>query len=115
RDTYGPVKSGLLLSALDRTTLSPLSIRPAPPAGIRRGDRSGQPWSALTGANPQLDENLLRIFYTLTQITGDARYAKVADEELSWFFMNTLSPKTDWLQWGEHRAWDRVADRTVSG
>src|SRR4051794_40634685 len=54
RDSYGPVKSGLLLSALDRTTLAPLTIRPAPPAGIRRGDRSGQPWSALTGANPHL-------------------------------------------------------------
>src|SRR5829696_1340961 len=64
RDSFGPVKSGLLLSALDRTNLSPLTIRPAPPAGIRRGDRSGQPWSAMTGANPHLDENLLRILYS---------------------------------------------------
>jgi hypothetical protein len=37
RDIYGPHKSGLLLSALDRTTLAPLRVRPAPPAGIRRG------------------------------------------------------------------------------
>ena len=36
RDTYGPQKSGLLLSALDRTTLAPLKGRPAPPGGIRR-------------------------------------------------------------------------------
>jgi len=115
RDTYGPAKSGLILSALDRTTLSPLTIRPAPPAGIRRGDRSGPPWSALTGANPHLDENLLRIFYTLTPMTGDAKYAKVADEELSWFFKNTLSPKTDLLPWGEHLSWDCVADKPISG
>src|SRR4051794_848519 len=82
RDTYGPLKSGLLLSALDRTTLAPLTSRPAPPAGIRRGDRSGRPWSALTGANPHLDENLLRVLYALSQITGDKKYEIVADEEL---------------------------------
>src|SRR6266850_5246095 len=115
RDNFGPGKSGLLLSALDRTTLSPLTIRPAPPAGIRRGDRSGQPWSAMTGANPHLDENLLRILYTLTLITGDSKYAKVADEELTWFFKNTLSQKTDLLPWGEHLSWDVVADKPISG
>jgi len=115
RDNFGPVKSGLLLSALDRTTLSPLKIRPAPPAGVRRGDRSGQPWSAMTGANPHLDENLVRILYTLTQITGDSKYAKVADEELTWFFKNTLSSKTDLLPWGEHLSWDCVADKPISG
>src|SRR5204862_3028862 len=72
RDTYGPQKSGLLLSALDRTTLAPLKVRPAPPGGIRRGDRPGRPWSAMNGANPHLDQNLLRILYTLTEITGEA-------------------------------------------
>ena len=36
RDTYGPQKSGLLLSALDRTTLAPLTSRPAPPGGLPR-------------------------------------------------------------------------------
>ena len=73
RDTYGPQKSGLLLSALDRTTLAPLKVRPAPPGGIRRGDRSGRLWVEMNGANPMLDQNLLRVFYTLTEITGDRR------------------------------------------
>src|SRR5688500_13452644 len=77
RDTYGPQKSGLLLSALDRTTLAPLNVRPAAPGGIRRGDRPGRAWTAMNGANPQLDQNLLRILYTLTEITGERRYAKV--------------------------------------
>src|SRR5580765_6267533 len=90
RDTYGPQKSGLLLSALDRTTLAPLQVRPAPPGGIRPGDRPGRPWVEMDGANPHLDQNLLRILYTLTEITGDAHYAKVADEELSWFLQNTM-------------------------
>jgi hypothetical protein len=115
RDTYGPQKSGLLLSALDRTTLKPLEVRPSPPAGIRRGDRPGRAWSAMNGANPQLDQNLLRVFYTLTAITGDPRYAAVADEELAWFFHNTLSPRTSLLPWGEHLSWDVIHDAPISG
>src|SRR5678815_5778043 len=115
RDTYGPQKSGLLLSALDRTTLAPLKVRPAPPGGIRRGDRPGRPWVEMNGANPMLDQNLLRVFYTLTEITGVTRYGKVADEELTWFFNNTMSPKTSLLAWGEHLSWDVILDVPISG
>ncbi|MBI2925532.1 MAG: hypothetical protein HYY24_07495 [Verrucomicrobia bacterium] len=115
RDTYGPAKSGLLLSALDRTTLAPLKVRPAPPAGIRRGDRPGRAWVEMNGANPMLDQNLLRVFYTLTEITGDPRYAKVADEELTWFFNHTMSPQTSLLPWGEHLSWDVLLDLPISG
>jgi len=115
RDTYGPQKSGLLLSALDRTTLGPLKVRPAPPGGIRRGDRPGRPWVEMNGANPMLDQNLLRVFYTLSELTGDARYAKAADEELTWFFNNTLSPMTSLLPWGEHLSWDVIHDVPISG
>jgi hypothetical protein len=115
RDTYGPQPSGLLLSALDRTTLAPLKVRPAPPGGIRRGDRPGRPWVEMNGANPMLDQNLLRVFYTLTEITGDARYARVADEELTWFFHHTMSPTTSLLPWGEHLSWDVIHDVPISG
>jgi hypothetical protein len=115
RDTYGPQKSGLLLSALDRRSLGPLKVRPAPPGGIRRGDRSGRPWVEMNGANPMLDQNLLRVFYTLSEVMSDARYAKVADEELSWFFNNTMSPKTSLLPWGEHLSWDVILDVPISG
>src|SRR5262245_18724643 len=115
RDYYGPQKSGLLLSALDRTTLAPLTSRPAPPGGIRRGDRSGRPWSAMNGANPHLDQNLLRVLYTLTEITGEPGYAKVADDELTWFFNHTMSAKTSLLPWGEHLSWDVIYDVPISG
>ncbi len=115
RDTYGPVKTGLFLSALDRATLAPLTVRPAAPAGIRRGDRPGRAWSAMNGANPHLDQNLLRILYTLSEITGEPRYASAADEELSWFFGHALSPATSLLPWGEHLSWDVVYDRPISG
>lgn len=115
RDTYGPQKTGLLLSALDRRTLGLLEVRPAPPGGIRRGDRPGRPWVEMNGANPMLDQNLLRVFYTLSDITGDARYATVADEELTWFFQHTMSPQTSLLPWGEHLSWDVVHDVPISG
>ncbi len=114
RDTYGDQKSGLLLSALDRSSLKVLEIRPAPPAGVRRGDRVGLPWRRLAGANPHLDQNLLRVLYTLSEITGEARYREVADHELKWFFENTQSPVTGLLPWGEHLCWDVLLDRPVS-
>lgn len=114
RDIYGDQKSGLLLSAFDRSTLKPLTVRPSPPGGIRREDRSGLPWLALVGANPQLDQNLLRILYTLTEITGDTRYSQTADHELQWFFKNAQSPATGLLPWGEHLCWDVMLDKPVS-
>ena len=115
RDVYGSPKTGLLLSALDRNPIGLLKVRPAPPGGIRRGDRPGRPWVEMNGANPHLDENLLRIFYTLSEITGEARYVKVADEELTWFFKNAMSPKTSLLPWGEHLSWDVRQDIPISG
>jgi hypothetical protein len=115
RDTYGPQKSGLLLSALDRASLQPLKVRPAPPAGIRRGDRPGRAWVEMNGANLMLDQNLLRILYALSELTREPRYAQVADEELSWFFQNTMSPKTSLLPWGEHLSWDVMLDVPISG
>jgi hypothetical protein len=114
RDTYGPVKSGLFLSALDRRTLAPLEIRPAPPGGIRRGDRAGLPWGRLVGANPHNDENFLRALYALTEITTDRRYAAAARHEIEWFFKNTQSAVTGLLPWGEHMSWDVMIDQPVS-
>src|SRR5262245_40117873 len=73
RDKFGPQSSEMFLSALDRTTLTPLTVRPAPPAGIRREDRVGLPWEALVGANPQHDENLLRVLYVLSGLSGDKK------------------------------------------
>jgi hypothetical protein len=115
RDEYGSEKSGLFLSALDRTPLKPLTVRPSPPGGIRRGDRPGRAWSAMNGANPQLDENFLRVLYALSEITKEPRYREAADHELTWFFNHTLSPKTSLLPWGEHLSWDVMLDVPISG
>ncbi len=115
RDSYGEQKSGLLLSALDRGTLKPLTLRPEPPGGIRREDRAGLPWRRLSGANPQLDQNLLRVLYTLSDMTGEPRYRQVADHEVQWFFRHAQSAATGVLPCGEHLAWDVFLDCPISG
>ena len=113
RDTFGPQKTGLFLSALDREKLAPLSVRPAPPAGIRRGDRVGEPWEQLVGANPHHDENLLRILYTLSELSAKPVYRDAADAELKWFLENAPSPATGLLPWGEHMSWNTLADTAM--
>ncbi len=114
RDVYGPTKSQLLLSALDRQTLKPLTTCPEPPMGVRDMDRIGQEHGPLVGANPSHDENLLRIMYALTDITGDKRYSKAADRELQWFFKHAFWPQTGLLTWGEHANWDVIKDKPAS-
>ncbi len=114
RDTYGEVETGLFLSALDRRTLKPLSIRPTPPGGIRRGDRVGLPWRNLVGANPQVDGNLLRGLYALSRMSGENLYKAAADHEIEWFFKNAQSPVTGLLPWGEHLSWHVFLDQPIS-
>lgn len=111
RDVYGPQKTQLFLSALDRLEMAPLTTRPASPAGIRRGDRVGPPWRELVGANPMLDENLLRVLYVLRGLSGDAKYSDAADHEIKWFFENAASPETGLMAWGEHMFWNVMTDQ----
>lgn len=110
RDVYGPEQSKLFLSALDRHTLTPLTVRPAPPVGVRRGDRVGPPWEALVGANPQYDQNLLRVLYVLSGLSGESKYREAADAELKWFLEHAASTETHLLSWGEHMYWNVLTD-----
>ena len=115
RDVYGPKQTPMLLSALDRGTMSLLTTRPAAPAGVRRGDRDGLPWEPLVGANPQHDENLLRVLYVLTELSQKPVYREAADAELKWFLENTASPETHLLPWGEHMSWNVATDQPLMG
>jgi len=110
RDKFGPRETGLFLSALDRHALAPLTVRPAPPAGVRRGDRVGPPWEALVGANPHHDQNLLRVLYVLSGLSGEDKYQAAADSELKWFLEHAASPETHLLAWGEHMYWNTLTD-----
>jgi hypothetical protein len=115
RDTYGPQKTGLFLSAMDRKTLGPLKVRPPAPAGIREGDRPGEPGQPLFGANVHLDQNLLRLLYFLKGLSGEDRYPQAADDALKWFLENTQSQNTGLLPWGEHLCWNVMTDKVASG
>jgi len=100
---HGRDKNGLLLSALDRNKLAPLTNRPAAPAGVRLSDRVGEKDGPLVGSNPYHDENLLRLLSTLTDLSAKPHYRAAADVELKWFVEN-LQPDEEqffrpWMLW----------------
>jgi hypothetical protein len=113
RDTYGPQKTGLFLSALDRTTLAPLTNRPTAPASIREVDRVGVKSGPLVGANPQHDENLLRLLYLVSDLTAKPKHRDAANAGLKWFLQNAKAPATDLLPWGERQSWDVLVDQPI--
>ena len=110
RDTYGPQKTGLFLSALDRATLGPLTNRPVAPSGVREGDRVGIKDGPLVGANLQHDENLLRLLYTLSELSSKPKYREAADAALKWSLENTAPAATGLLPWGEQLSWNVLTD-----
>jgi hypothetical protein len=114
RDTYGPQKTGLFLSALDRITLAPLTNLPNAPEGILTGQRVGETNQPLVGANPQHDENFLRLLYTLSELSGKPHYREAADAELKWFLENARSPATQLLPWGDYLSWDVTKDQPTT-
>ncbi|WP_417387047.1 hypothetical protein [Gimesia sp.] len=105
-DTYGKAKSPLLLSLMERKKLEPFTKMPPAPNGIRQGDRV-----TTHGSNVNLDQNLYRVLYALSEITGDPRYQKSADAALKAFLYVTPSPETNLFAWGEHLCWDLKTDR----
>ena len=113
RDTYGPQKTGLLLSALDRTSISALKDRPEPPRGILQSLRAGPDDGPLVGANPQYDQNLLRVLYTLSELSGKPIYRDAADAELKWFLENWPAQDARPTPWEGGAAWNVVTDRPI--
>jgi hypothetical protein len=94
RDGHGAVKTDLLLSALDRTTLAPLADRPL--------------------ADPQRDQNLLRVLHTLSDLSGKPVYRAAADVELAWFLEDAAKRQAKLAPWDEGLAWDVAADKPVA-
>lgn len=109
RDVYGSERSPLFASALDREAMSLLTRKPSPPEGIRGEDRT------LTGSNPMHDENLYRLLYVLSELTGDERYARAADEALRFFLTRCQSEETGLFAWGEHLGWDFLTEAPLEG
>lgn len=57
-------------------------------------------------ANIHHDLNLYQIFYALTKLTGDAKYAAEADRVIGYFVKHCQEPKYGFYCWGEHLGWD---------
>ena len=57
-------------------------------------------------ANIHHDMNLYQMFYALTSITGDAKYAQEADRVIGYFLKHCQEPKYGFFCWGEHLGWD---------
>jgi hypothetical protein len=94
RDVHGPQKTGLLLSAIDRQTLSPLNDRPI--------------------ANPQHDQNLLRVLYTLSELSSKPIYREAADAELKWLLEKPVTSDAPLPPWERGFAWNVVTDKPIA-
>lgn len=105
-DTYGEQHTGMILSVLDRQTGKPLRNLPKAPSGVRWGDRTGP-----GGSNANLQQDLYRVLYHLSRLTGDSKYAEASDRALVDLMRITQHPETGMFAWGEHLYWNCVEDR----
>jgi hypothetical protein len=103
-DHYGPKTTPAWAGVIDTRDWSvPQKGVPAAP-GIRESDR------AVGGANLYLDSVTLRVFQALSDLTGDRRYRRAADDYMRWFLTACQSPQTGLLAWGEHLYYDFFRD-----
>lgn len=111
RDHWGEQSCPLFASMLDRENMALMVRADAPglkPFGLRPNDRDYQ------SANVAHDEELYRLLYELTEVTGDPRYAQAADAALAWFLTNCRSDQTQLLAWGEHIGWNLQRDEVMT-
>lgn len=115
RDDYGLETTPLFAVCLDRSTLcihegealkAVLLIKRSD-WGIRSHDRMVQ------GANPMQDQNLYRLLYALSELTGEEQYMNAADDALRYFFTHCQSETTGLFAWGEHIGWDFTTDFVI--
>lgn len=110
RDHYGPKDTGLLLSALDRSTLTPLAKHPPAPSALSEEERAGADKGTLMGANVEHDENVYRLLYFLSGLTGKVHYTEAADQALASYFESLASKVEELPPSGTLPTWDTQRD-----
>jgi hypothetical protein len=107
-DVYGPVRSPLLVSALDPATLRVLAMKPPEGEGMPfTGDNYRSP---ILGCNLTLMRNALMAMQATSAVTGDPRFTRHADAALRYWLKNCLYPSGVWPI-GEHGLYNFHTDK----
>ncbi len=107
RDKYGPKSTPLFVSQLE------IDTRRIPPADTELYGQGARGGAGPTMNNLQFDSGLIRLLDTLSQVTGEPKYAQAVDEYLGYYLANLPEGKTGFFPWGDHRGYDVVADQTI--
>lgn len=98
RDVYGDDKTPLFVDGLHAETLEPV-----------RWKKDGETWVLCNFASQQA---LMRLLDGLTELTGEVKYRKAA-EETTRDALERLQAPSGLLYWGGHLAWDLDGDKPV--
>ena len=109
RDRWGERKTAMIASMLDRKKLAPPEKMPKGSAGVRESDRTNR-----YGSNADMQQNLYRTMFLLSELTDNPRYGKAAEDALVDFVRYTQSPETHLLGWGEHLFYDMQTEQTAT-
>lgn len=109
-DKYGTKRGGLFVSLLDRNSLKPFDLQslPLPPVGISTQER------LLPLASNLRDEiELLLLFQSLADFTGDHKYQLSIDASIRFMLTNCTFPYSGLFCWGDQVYYDLLNDCIV--
>jgi hypothetical protein len=105
-DSYGEQQTAMWLASID---IENGGLPPAPYPAKRRVYRE---ISAPRGSTLYWEQPAVAAAYHLSTLSGDARYARAADDYLGGFLARCVSPN-DLFLWGNHCYYDVVTDEAV--
>ena len=107
RDVYGPEHTPLFVDGININTHEP--------AVLKCDRESAAAWKMPNDwvlSNLANQQNLFRVFVSLTQLTGDPKYKQAAKEATRYAF-DHCRHESGLLYWGGHTAWDAATDQPV--
>jgi hypothetical protein len=108
RDRYGESFSPLFMCVLDATTQTASRELPLQDGMVRTEGRTHRRNPG--GSDLWEDQTLLRVLVRLTELTGDEKYRKTAEEDIAFFLDRCRKPSTGLPTWGSHIYWDAFTD-----
>ncbi len=108
RDRYGETHTPLFMCVIDAETLNASHEMPLHDGLVRTEGRLHR--RNLGGCDLWEDQELLRVLYQLSEMTGQAKYRQAANESMDHFLKHCIKPSTGLLTWGSHIYWDAYTD-----